>query len=318
MKSRLHSIQFNRFYTSSIKGLAEIGPFSAYKRKIALDELKPNQDQMRSVVKLQKMTENILDYVPPIIPTSHSSIPMSYSTSTGKIEINSMEKSVLKLKNEIVEYGPRGLWLYGNVGTGKTLVMDLFFESVPVQRKKRLHFHVFMQTVYAKINHWNQLKRQSKAKQMHVLELVSSDLINEAWLYCFDEFQVTDIATAAIMNHLFTFLFKKGAVVVATSNRLPDDLYSSGFQRSTYQPFIDLLKDRMEVVYLKSDKDYREMMLKGIFMIFSLLFIKKIQILHSLILYWIVLILDLLLKRWGHSFMESKVCACKRIYKYHE
>lgn len=96
------------------------------------------------------------------------------------------------------------------------------------------------------------------------MDLVARDIINEAWLYCFDEFQVTDIATAAIMRQLFINLFQMGLVIVATSNRLPKDLYSSGIQRSHYQSFVDLLNDRVDIIHLRNKEDYREMMLKGI------------------------------------------------------
>lgn len=233
--------------------------------------LKPDQDQLRAVVFLQQLTEEIMDYTPASYSSSdtekNSSKLDSLRSLLGQKALgvtvrNDQESGLVKTDSDhTIEYGPRGIWLYGSVGTGKTLSMDLFYQTVPIQNKTRIHFHVFMQQVYAKINHWNRLHKDTQARQSHVLTMVAKDLMAKSWLYCFDEFQVTDVATAAIMQQLFTKMFDRGAVMVATSNRLPQDLYSAGFQRALYQPFIDLLQDRSHIVHLRNDKDYRTMML---------------------------------------------------------
>ncbi|KAJ3077713.1 hypothetical protein HK102_005014, partial [Quaeritorhiza haematococci] len=239
-------------------------PFPEYQRRVALGLLKPDEDQMRAVVKLDRLCEDLLDYRPPEI------IQFKFNPSTGtplKIASGVDELTLPDLKAKSLVpiispedtepnfVGPRGLWLYGEVGTGKTFVMDLFYENMPVERKKRIHFHEFMQLTYAKINHWQ--KVPVDRQKYPVLSLVARDFVSEAWLLCFDEFQVTDIATAAIMKQLFEYMFRLGAVVVATSNRLPDDLYKGGFQRELYSTFIDLLNDRCEVQHLRSSTDYR-------------------------------------------------------------
>ncbi|KAJ3144313.1 Lactation elevated protein 1, partial [Irineochytrium annulatum] len=159
--------------------------------------------------------------------------------------------------------GPRGLWIHGEVGTGKTLVMDLFYNAMPTARKRRVHFHRFMTGVYSKINDFNRISAASTARQAaHVTQLVAREWVKDAWLVCFDEFQVTDVATATLMRQIFAHMFRLGAVVVATSNKAPDDLYTGGFQNNIYLPFIDLIKDRCDVLHIRSKTDYRELMLQ--------------------------------------------------------
>lgn len=158
---------------------------------------------------------------------------------------------------------PKGLYIWGGVGRGKSMLMDLFFSSVAIEAKRRVHFHAFMQEVQEALH---------KARQTGVddaIKPVADQMSAHLKLLCFDEMQITDIADAMIVGRLFEQMMEHGVVIVSTSNRVPDDLYKDGLNRPLFEPFIDLLKDRLHVVELVSPRDYRQDRLEGATVYFS-------------------------------------------------
>ncbi|MDB5597691.1 MAG: ATPase [Hyphomicrobiales bacterium] len=156
-----------------------------------------------------------------------------------------------------------GLYIWGSVGRGKTMLMDLFFEAAPVARKRRVHFHAFMADVHARIHAWRQSFKAGTARGEDPIAPVADDLARQASLLCFDEFSVSDIADAMMLGRLFTALFAHGVVVVATSNVVPDRLYENGLNRALFVPFIHQIEARMDVVELQSRTDFRLEKLSG-------------------------------------------------------
>ena len=151
----------------------------------------------------------------------------------------------------------RGLYVHGGVGRGKTMLMDMFFELAPVRRKRRVHFNDFMADVHDRIQRHRRARKDGKVKEDDPIPPVARQLAEEAWVLCFDEFTVTDIADAMVLSRLFTALFASGAVLVATSNVAPDDLYRDGLNRQLFLPFVGVLKRHAEIVSLDTDTDYR-------------------------------------------------------------
>ncbi len=148
----------------------------------------------------------------------------------------------------------KGVYLYGGVGRGKSMLMDLFFSEVPQNiKKRRVHFHEFM----IETHDWLHVHRGKDMEDL--LPSYAHHVAQNIRLLCFDEFHVTDVADAMILGRLFTALLEKGVVVVATSNWAPDNLYEGGLQRQLFLPFIELLKQRLRIVHLDSETDYRQL-----------------------------------------------------------
>ena len=196
-----------------------------YNALVAANELKPDADQLNAVRALAAVQAE-LEAVPPRGSTIWR---------------------FLKKKPEPA----RGLYLWGGVGRGKSMLMDLFFDAVQIRRKKRVHFHEFMLDIHARLK-----VERSKELGDPIPPLVES-LAEEARLLCFDEMVVNNMADAAIMSRLFSGLIAAGVTVVTTSNRHPDDLYKDGLNRHLFLPFIELIKDRLDIIGLDGPIDYR-------------------------------------------------------------
>ena len=174
-----------------------------------------------------------------------------------ELEAASVRKSLLGGLFGKPPVAPRGLYLWGGVGRGKSMLMDLFHQNTAIEAKRRVHFHAFMQEVQAALH------AARKTGVDDAIRPVASDIAAKVRLLSFDEMQITDIADAMIVGRLFLMLLDRGVCIVTTSNRVPDDLYKDGLNRTLFLPFIDLIRTRLEVVTLESDTDYRQHRLQG-------------------------------------------------------
>lgn len=166
---------------------------------------------------------------------------------------------------------PKGVYLWGGVGRGKSLLMDVFFNNTDFAPKRRVHFHEFMAETHERIAAWRAADETARRRHRAASKIslddpmppVAADIAADAKLLCFDEFQVSDIADAMILGRLFEALVAQGVTVVATSNRRPDDLYKDGLNRQLFEPFIETLKSRLDIVHVDAARDFRLDRLRG-------------------------------------------------------
>jgi len=223
------------------------GPLPAWRAKVARGELAPDPSQEFAARNLQTLWQALRGYDPPVV-----------ARPAG----GGLRERLFRRKTEvfIAPAGtPRGLYLVGEVGRGKSMLMDLFFASAEVARKQRIHFHRFMQTSHARVFAW----KQANPNGTDPIPPLAETIARNAALLCFDEFQVNDIADAMILGRLFQALFARGVVVVATSNIAPDDLFKGQPGRDAFLPFIALIKQRLDVVMMDSGRDFRRERMRG-------------------------------------------------------
>ncbi|MBR0649850.1 cell division protein ZapE [Roseomonas terrae] len=222
------------------------GPLPALRARIAAGDIIADPAQIHAAEMLQDLWRRTRGYDPKVEPPE-----------TGGFLGRFFRR---KPVDEAPVDAPLGLYLVGEVGRGKSMLMDLFFASADVARKQRIHFHQFMQQAHQRIHAW---KKQHGDTADPIPPLADS-IVAEAALLCFDEFQVHDIADAMILGRLFEALFARGAVIVATSNTEPDNLFKGKPGRDAFLPFIQLIKKRIEVLVLDSARDYRRDRIRGL------------------------------------------------------
>ncbi len=209
------------------------GPLVKYRAMVASGELNADPAQRLAVEKLQLLWSRLRDYNP------------SQPKRVGRGLFGWGRET-------IVQEPVPGLYLYGGVGRGKSMLMDLFHESATIEPRRRVHFHSFMQEMHEQIN-----AARKSGKGDDPVKVVAENVAKSATLLCFDEMQITDITDAMLVGRLFEQLFERGVVVVTTSNRHPDDLYKDGLNRHLFLPFIEIIKKRLDIHKLESPVDHR-------------------------------------------------------------
>ena len=222
------------------------GPLPAYRAQVATGHLVADPSQRMAAERLQDLWVKLRGYDPPPRPAGHP-----FGLLSRLLRLRPAEGAD--------EARPNGLYLVGEVGRGKSMLMDLFFAAAEMPRKRRIHFHRFMQDAHARIHAWQRATPDGDDPIPPLADAIAA----EAALLCFDEFQVNDITDAMILGRLFQALFERGVVVVATSNTLPDDLFAGKPGRDAFLPFIALINQHLDVLVLEAGRDFRRARLRG-------------------------------------------------------
>ena len=230
------------------------GPIAEYDERVRAGKLRDDEHQRTLVQALQDLHDTLKQYTAPkvVAPTIDSLQPKRRSflgTFFGGSEFE-------KVKMHPLPNLPKGLYMYGDVGSGKTMLMDLFYDTLPsnIQSSTRIHFHNFMQEVHRSLHQIKMLHGDT----VDAIPFVAAGIAEKSTVLCFDEFQCTDVADAMILRRLIESLMAHGTVLVTTSNRHPTDLYRNGIQRESFVPCINLLLDQLRVLNLDSTTDYRK------------------------------------------------------------
>ncbi|KAL4803955.1 AFG1-like ATPase-domain-containing protein [Aspergillus unguis] len=230
------------------------GPLTEYNARVEQGWLRDDPYQRQIIEQLQDLYERLKSYeAPKVVRPSIESLDAAPKKSFfGSL----FSKAPAKQETGIPENLPRGLYMYGDVGCGKTMLMDLFYETLPgnIESKSRIHFHNFMQDVHKRMH----VVKMKFGNDFDALPLVAAEIAEKSSVLCFDEFQCTDVADAMILRRLLEHLMSHGVVLITTSNRHPNDLYLNGIQRESFIPCITLLKTVLEVINLNSPTDYRK------------------------------------------------------------
>jgi cell division protein ZapE len=226
------------------------GPLPAYRARVASGALRTDPAQALAAETLQDLWRRLRGYDPNVEEAAKA------SGGGGFMARFFRRKPV----DEAPGHAPQGLYMVGEVGRGKSMLMDLFFDCADVPRKRRIHFHQFMQDCHARIHAW----RKANPGETDPIPPLAEAIAGEAALLCFDEFQVHDITDAMILGRLFEALFARGVVVVATSNTAPADLFKGKPGRDAFLPFIHLIQQKVAVLHLQSAQDYRRDRIHGL------------------------------------------------------
>lgn len=230
------------------------GPMAEYDARVHSGRLRDDEHQRTLIQALEDLHDTLMKYNAPVVkhPTLESLQPKKKSFLSSMFGGGRSEQIQMRAAPGL----PKGLYMYGDVGSGKTMLMDLFYDTLPenIHSKTRIHFHNFMQEVHRELHKM----KIAHGNDIDAIPFVAANIAEKATVLCFDEFQCTDVADAMILRRLIESLMAHGTVLVTTSNRHPKELYKNGIQRESFIPCINLLSEQLRVLNLDSTTDYRK------------------------------------------------------------